>query len=411
MQDGTILHPQRGTPQGGIISPLLANIVLNELDRWVESQWADNPVVYKYAHAVRKSGCEDKGTGYKAMRNTRLKEMHIVRYADDFRIFCRTKSEAQRIKIAVSQWLSDRLKLEVSPEKTRIVNAKRRYTEFLGFKIKVKSKGKKYVVRSQISDKQLVRKKQKLKAQAKRIAKPRKEFKEHGEVLLYNSMVLGTQNYYQIATHISVDCAVLYRAVMVILTNRLRTKNGTRLKKKGKPLSKFETKRYGASQMIRYVSSTGDPIYPIGYVQHKKPLNKRRDTNPYTPEGRKGLHDDLRINKFLMLTLMKEALYNRSAEYADNRISLFSAQMGKCAVTGVEFVLTSDIHCHHKVPKEKGGNDAYANLVLILKPVHKLVHAKDADTIERYKKVLALTPEQMERLNKLREIAGYAKIA
>lgn len=44
LEDGTVVTPTAGTPQGGIISPLLANVVLNELDWWLESQWQENPL-------------------------------------------------------------------------------------------------------------------------------------------------------------------------------------------------------------------------------------------------------------------------------------------------------------------------------------------------------------------------------
>lgn len=87
MPDGSMVTPDKGTPQGGLCSPLLANIVLNELDRWIESQWSENPVVYKHSTHKNANGSLIKSHGYDAMRKTGLKEMYIVRYADDFRIF------------------------------------------------------------------------------------------------------------------------------------------------------------------------------------------------------------------------------------------------------------------------------------------------------------------------------------
>lgn len=411
MPDGNVIYPEKGTPQGGIISPLLANIVLNELDHWVENNWENNPIVYKHPVGKNKSGIDVKSHSYEAMRKTRLKEMYIVRYADDFRIFCRTKADAEKTKIAITQWLSERLKLEVSEEKTRIVNVKRQYSEFLGFKIKLHEKGHKQVVKSKICDKQVQRKRELLVEQAKRIREPRLEKGEVGEVQLYNSMVMGIQNYYCIATDVNKDCAKIHRAVMTALTNSLRTQRGNRLQKTGRYLTAFEKERYGKSAMLRFARGINEPIYPIGYVQHKHPMGHKRKANAYTADGRVGMHDNLSINVNLMLKLMRNVCFARSAEYADNRISLFSAQWGKCAVTGKEFQTTDEIHCHHKLPREKGGTDKYENLVLVTTSVHKLIHAVDTETISNYLKVCQIEKGQLKKLNELRKLAGNAEIA
>ena len=66
--------PTKGTPQGGIISPLLANIALNEYDHWIKSQWEEMKTVFDYRHLNK----------YRALKNhSNLKEVYIVRYADD----------------------------------------------------------------------------------------------------------------------------------------------------------------------------------------------------------------------------------------------------------------------------------------------------------------------------------------
>lgn len=410
MADGTVVHPEKGTPQGGIISPLLANIVLNELDHWVESQWEENPVVSKYHVGINKSGSPIKSTGYAAMRRTQLKEMYIVRYADDFRIFCRTKTDADKTRIAVTQWIGKRLRLQVSAEKTRVVNVKRRYSDFLGFKIKVHKKSEKYVVTSHIADKSLKRIKANLTEQAKNVAKPRTPRTEKQEVTLYNQMVEGVHNYFSIATGVCMDCNSVNRAVMTIFTNRLGTQTGSRLVKTGRPLTEHERKRYSQSACLRYVATSKEPIYPVSYVQCKKPMQKKRSVNPYSAEGRMGIHDNLRVNSHLMLRMMKQPLLDRTVEYADNRISLFSAQWGKCAVTGAEFATLDNIQCHHIIPRWMGGTDKYQNLILILPPVHRLIHASRADTIAYYLNILNLDAKQLLKVNDLRKKAGYAEI-
>jgi len=58
MSDGTILELTKGTPQSGIISPLLTNIVLNKLDWHMESQWEENPLAYKWKGGVTPNGTQ-----------------------------------------------------------------------------------------------------------------------------------------------------------------------------------------------------------------------------------------------------------------------------------------------------------------------------------------------------------------
>ena len=103
-------------------------MVLNELDHWVDSQWVEHPVANRYGthRIIRISEVFDKSKGYQKMRETNLKEMFIVRYADDFRIFCRNREDAEKAMELLQSGLPKRLKLEVSPEKTRIVNVRKR---------------------------------------------------------------------------------------------------------------------------------------------------------------------------------------------------------------------------------------------------------------------------------------------
>lgn len=407
MPDGKMIIPEKGIPQGGILSPLLANIVLNELDHWVESQWQYSKVTDNYSQKPQKNGTVNRGHGYRAMRkSTKLKEMWIVRYADDFRIFCKTASDADKTKIAVEKWLKDRLRLDISPEKTRIVNTRKKKMEFLGFSIKVhrKKKDSKYVVDSHISQKVLKDKGEKLANQVKVFCKYKDSDRGAKEVVIYNAMVLGMQNYYRIATNVANDFNKVQIRNYNIIYNRLNTQSGNYLRKEGRTLTPIEKERYGKSKSLRYVAGTKEPIYPISYVQFKKPMALNRKACLYTNEGRKIIHDKLKINYNLLYQLMNQKISNSSIEYYDNRISLYSAQCGKCYITGKEFQSLEDMHCHHKIAKSKGGTDEYLNLVLVDKDVHILIHAMDMEVIKHYLELLQIKSIELRKLNRLRQL-------
>lgn len=404
MPNGDIEYPTKGTPQGGILSPLLSNIVLNELDWWIDSQWEGMPTKKEYKCEVRPNGTVNKTAIYGAFKNTtKLKEMHIVRYADDFKLFCRKRSDAEKVFIAVKLWLHDRLKLEISEEKSKIINLKRHYSEFLGFEIKAVKKRKRYVVKSHMTPKAIEREKDKLIKQVIQIAHVQDRDEEAREITLYNSMVFGIHNYYRYATMIASDCEQIQRAVSTVMKNRLYN----RLSKRGTINEVYIRKNYGKSKQIRFVSSK--TVAPVGYIQNKTPLFKKKKVCKYTVEGREIIHKSLGINTSIMLALMRIKEPRRSVEYMDNRISLYAAQYGRCAITGKELCL-DEIHCHHKLPLKNGGDDRYSNLVIVHKYIHLLIHATSEETISTYLNRIELDKKAIAKLNALRIMAGNSEI-
>lgn len=406
--------PEKGTPQGGIISPLLSNIVLNELDWWIASQWENFPTRKKYATGTNYNGTENKGNKYKMLRDyTKLKEVTCVRYADDFKLFAKSYRQAEKLFYAVEGWLKGRLGLAISPEKSKIVNLRETYSEFLGLRIKATNHGgsnsSKYVVESHIREKSL----DKIKSDMKRLIHDI-EFPGHGKraehaaVTRFNSYVIGVHNYYSMATFICHDFHELafsvHKSLNARLKKRLKTAKEVKKRKLGYVIPDYIKERYGNSEQLKFVR--GYALAPIGYVKHRNPMLKRCITNSYTPEGREAVHKMLgkSIDTGFMHYLMRNPIPYRTAAYNDNRISLYCAQYGKCAVTGRKLEI-KEIHCHHKLPKYLGGTDEYKNLVIISEDVHRLIHATSPETIRKYLEKLKLDPKQLKKLEKLRSLA------
>lgn len=147
-----------GTPQGSIASPILANVYLNRLDRFVEQtllptfnrgdQRRPNPAYQALLNAARKAGDRGEHARAKQLRHQAqalpsrdpndpdFRRLKYVRYADDTLLgFSGPRAEAEEIKRQLSAFLREELRLELSAEKTLITHARTHAARFLGFEV------------------------------------------------------------------------------------------------------------------------------------------------------------------------------------------------------------------------------------------------------------------------------------
>ncbi|MED4400265.1 group II intron reverse transcriptase/maturase [Metabacillus fastidiosus] len=296
-KNGSKEYPSKGTPQGGILSPLLSNIVLNELDQWIDSQWQKFPDLKEVKCQYNKKGTKIRSSEFRKLRkSTSLKEINIIRYADDFKILCKDYETAYKMDLAVKDWLKERLKLDVNPHKSKITNMRKKSTDFLGFRIKLNLKKGKFVIKSNISKKAKANIIRMLKEQIKVMQRSTLPNKDFGN---YNAKVIGFHNYYNKATHISIDMGQVAFSIKRTLANRLKPKKCLDLSKKN-----FLMKQYGDSEQLR-TAVGGRIIAPIGYCKHKHPLAKDARINKYTQSGREIIHKGLGINKYILSFLIK----------------------------------------------------------------------------------------------------------
>lgn len=237
LEDWRYYDSLSGTPQGGIISPLLANIYLNELDRFVEdtliptyqrgTRRKENPEYRrcsKLIAAARKRGNlaevkhlirERRQLMSVAPCDPNYRRLRYVRYADDFLLgFIGPKSDAEDIRRTLGQWLEQQLKLTLSTEKTLITHAADESAKFLGHEIQVVRCG------HLISDdgRRMTNGKIQLRMPMKVAAKYRDRHSKRGKVIhntklthendytiisRYQSVLRGAYNFYCMAYNVS----------------------------------------------------------------------------------------------------------------------------------------------------------------------------------------------------------------
>lgn len=378
---------------------------MNELDWWIASQWE----MFKIKEG--KTGLEfnktdkegnvltvDRTQKWNKLRaKTDLKEMYIVRYADDFKLFCRDYATAKKAMCATKLWLAENLHLQTSEEKSGITNLRKNYTTFLGIKFKVVPKGSKWVIRSHMADKSKAKVIKKLSDVWKDIKNPSKQSEIDRNISLYNAMVMGMHNYYCMATMVSADFAEIAFKVTGKSNGMNHNNRCCPIERQGEITSKFIQEKYGKSKQFRWIK--GRMIIPVGYVAYEYPKYKRREVNKYV---RKYSDIENCISYDVMKYMMENAHLYPTLEMADNALSRYIAQKGKCAVTHNALSI-SDMVCVHIKPCKGERNDTYRNLIILSKEVSELVGATNPVKIGKLLTDLQLTEEMKDKINKLRK--------
>ena len=388
--------PEKGTPQGGLLSPLLSLIVLNELDWWVSSQWE----TFQPNHRNK------NGWFQYAKKHTRLKSGFIVRYADDFKIMCSTYEEAQRFYHSTVDFLNKRLKLEISPEKSKVVNLKKNSSDFLGFKIKVIPKGKTkygYVAKTDMNQKALKKAKTNLKLKVKDIVRHTTTF----QIARYNLAVMGMQNYYCVATNIYNNLTEVSYALLP--TTRVRFKKIAKLIPFETTSQDFQMKTTGIRPQTKIIMIADTPLLPINGVKHKNPLNFSQDICNFTEHGRSKIHEEIAlVTKGEIRILLEYKDPTKSVEFNDNRIAVFIAQQGNCYITNRRHSPT-DMVCIYKNITETD-RDKYQNLVFVEIPISKAILTESVQQAKMWLMNYGLSSQQKKKLNKIRANYGYQAI-
>lgn len=382
--------PSRGTPQGGIISPLLSNVVLNELDWWISDQWEtyqpNESKNYSFRSYARRHGI--------------MKEGYLVRYADDFKIMCKTYKDAQRFYHATEKFLKERLGLEISPEKSKVTNLKKNSTDFLGFKVKVHRKGKSrhgYVACTDMSDKAKAKVTKNVRDNIIRIQR----HTTVENIQRYNSAILGIQNYYKIATNVYNNLDRIGYSLLRTHYNRLRII--AKIVRFSETPTEFKEKTKGLTANKKIYQIKRINLLPLTGVHHTPPMNFSQTICDYTDEGRKKIHANQRAVEALKLSALQMHFEeSETVELRSNATSRYVAQYVKCYITGEELepqnakVIKID-------PNKRDGSDSYSNIVLIDRNFEQLIY-EDVEILK------LLNKQAIEHLNRLRKARNLKPI-
>ncbi len=323
---------EQGTPQGGVVSPLLANIALHGMEEAIE-------VTYDY-------------------RGQLIGKRAVVRYADDFVCFCESREDAEQVQKILVEWLKER-GLTLSEEKTRIVHLTEGF-DFLGFNIRhypapqTSRTGWKLLIKPSkeaVQDVQRKLKDQWDKAQGTNV---------QAVLAKLNPMIRGWANYFRTAVAKEIfskrDSWMFYKADRY--TRRMHPKKSKDWRHRtywGRfQLDRLDPWVFGDKQ-------TGGHLLKFSWFPIERHVLVRGTASP----------DDRRLKDYWM---KRQAAKARDLTFSKQRLA--KRQKGRCPECGESLFNDEERQVHHLLARSRGGKDSYSNLVLVHLFCHQQIHAK-----------------------------------
>jgi len=376
LSEEDLIHLEKtpmGTPQGGIISPFLANVALHGMENDLRSYYV-NELYGQYV-----------GVSSTAIRDRR-RQIGIIRYADDFVIIHNEEDVVKRCKRFVDTWLNENAGLNLSEEKTRIVDSSLGFN-FLGFHIitvrnKLSGKYKCHITPSQNA--QLA-----FKTKVKKVFRQLKVVPTDLLITKLAPIIVGWCNYYRYfeptEAFKSLDL-FLWKRIEIWITHKQSKGSVVKWQDKYFPISKVMFQ--GHTHEGKYILSTyGPPArgtkvpsekflpYP-SWVTKKEHIKVRSDASPY--DG-----DD---------AYWAQRSAGRYCMWNATTLNMLKKQNMKCAICGQYFMNPADPpEKDHIIPVTNGGKTTKSNL----QAVHQSCHRKKskAENEERRAKKAAMQPQ------------------